>query len=1763
MTSAIPARPFPVDFVRHLRGLATHRPHDTAVIAVRDDGGTLVEDTIDYARLDRRVRALAARLQRDLSPGDRVLIALENGDDYAVSFFACFYAGVIAVPVFPPESRRAHHIGRLQAIASDAGVRTILTHGSLVPLLEAVASVQPGARVLAVDGHGDTGADAWTELAASPSDIAFLQYTSGSTSAPKGVMVTHASLMANMRALAEGFGVTDTDVFVTWLPLNHDMGLIGGLLQPIHAGIPVVLMSPRYFMERPLRWLEAIARHRGTISGGPDFAFRLCNERITPQQAARLDLSSWAVAFSGAEPVRPDTLDAFIALCEPGGFSPKAAYPCYGLAEATLFLTGGRRGEGMTATRYSVRDLADRAVSADASGVALAGCGRTVTDHAVRIADPETLLPMAPGLVGEIWATGPSITRGYWNKLEATLDTFVERDGRTWLRTGDLGFEHGGHLHIAGRLKDMIIVRGHNLYPQDIERAVEDAVDAVRKGRVAAFCVDGPGTERIGVAAEVSRSMQKLIPPERLVEALSEAVGEFCGEPLAVVVLLNPGGLPKTSSGKLQRRASRSGWLDGTLDTYAVLADGRLVVGAPTPAAPSVASPAAPAAGFATALAVLWHEVLKLDPAVTLRADAHFFGSGGSSLTAAELCARIEARWGVVIGPGDVFEHPRLDDLARHVAERRQAAPRTPAAPAADAGGPAVMSHAQERQWFLWRLDPAATAHHVSARIDLSGDVGIDRLRDAFARVVARHAPLRTVFREGADGSAEPVVLPDLHVPVDEEDLRTADGAADEARFADALRRLNGQPFDLATGPLLRVACLRTGRDAHVLVLVMHHIVSDGASMQVLLDDLAARLRGDGAEPPPLPLSYAAHAARQRARLAGGEGARQLAWWRATLGDEHPVLELPADHPRPAQAQYTAGCLTLDVPDDLVQGLRGRAAAEGATLFMVLLAGYQALLHRYTGQRDVRVGAPIANRSHDVRGLVGLFVNTVVLRSVLHGRLPLSEVLAGAKAAALGAQANQDLPFEQLVEALRPERSLSHNPLVQVTLNHIAEDFRAFESALGVSMTAYEVLRETVQFDLTLETREAPDGRLRVSFVHAKELFVPGTVRALAAHYLTLLRAFVEQPGQALADVALLDDTERERQAAWGRGRAPGAEPRWVHQFVEAQARERPDAVAVLHGDQVLGYGELNRRANRLAHRLIALGVGPEARVGIAVERSVDMVVCLLATMKAGGAYVPLDPAYPVERLHHMVRDSGIALVLCQGAVHDRLPSVPGLAMIDVDADLVVDVQSGTESGEHDPEVALHGENLAYVIYTSGSTGLPKGVAVAHGPLASHLRAIGEVYAVTPSHRELFFFSLSFDAAVEQWMTPLCGGGAIVLCDREELAGERFVELVVRHGVTTLHVPPAYLRVVAPLLADVPSQVRTCIVGGEAFPWADYTLARAAFRAPRIVNAYGPTETLITPTAWVGGELPAAASGSVPIGTPVGSRRVHVLDDDLNLVPRGVIGELYVGGPEIARGYTGRPALTSDRFVADPFGAAGGRLYRTGDRVRWHADGHLEYFGRRDQQVKVRGFRIELGEIESRLLSLPGVREAVAGVLGDGGSERLVAHVGVGPGAAFDAEAVRVALKDQLPDYMVPHAIVPVPVLPLTPNGKVDRAALPAPAFGVPSGTVAPAGDLETAIAAIWAEALGVPRVGRHDNFFDLGGHSLLLIKVHSRLAERLGLAVSMVDLFQHTTVSALAACAARGGGMPAATAGDVQARAQRQRSHFLKRPTTAERATP
>ncbi|MET3492985.1 amino acid adenylation domain-containing protein [Variovorax boronicumulans] len=1758
----------PRNFVAHLRALAERRPHDVWLTVVDEVDGVHSELPFTYAVFERRVRALAARLQQQFAKGDRALVMLDNGDHYAVSMLACFYSGVVAVPVFPPESTRPQHLARLTGVAADSAARCVLTSSALSAAMSAAGNQFGDVQIVPVDAvNADDAAlaDAWQPFEPADDDVAFLQYTSGSTSAPKGVIVTHGNLMANEHAIQVGMGIGPDDKFVSWAPLYHDMGLIGGLMQPLYSGIPLVLTSPRYFLERPVRWLELISRHRATLSGGPDFSFRLCLERVKDAQVAQLDLSSWRVAYTGAEPVRADTEFDFIQRFAPAGFDAGAVYACYGLAEATLFVTGGRRGAGMVARGFSAEGLASGTGTPSDDGPLLVGCGAAAAGHRVDIVDPATLSVVTePGRIGEIWVSGASIGAGYWGKPSESAQTFVEREGRRWLRTGDLGFVCDGELYVTGRIKDLIIVRGHNIYPQDIERVIEAEVDAVRKGRVAVFAASGHYGEGIGAAAEVSRSMQKLVPPQVLVEALSAAVSEVFGEPLSAVLLLNPGGMPKTTSGKLQRNACRAGWLDRSADAYAIFERGVFVKGGP------VEAPAEEAALDDTERAVdaIWREVLRPADAKPFAREAHFFTRGGSSLSATQVAARIATHWDIDYPVRLMFEHPRLHECAAAVRQRLAEGVRARPAPVAVLAAERrlhglPLSHAQERQWFLWQLDPASAAYHMSGALRLTGPLQADALRAALDDLVARHESLRTVFRAGSDGAAAQWIQPAGTVALEVIDLRAVPAGEREAQLQSDARRLKAAPFDLAQGGLLRAALFRLSDDTQVLAVVMHHIVSDGASMQVLIDELAAgyaaRLQGRSAALPVPRVQYADYAAWQREWLAAGEARRQLDWWHAQLGDEHPVLELRTDHPRKPQASYRAARHAFALPAPLLARLRGMAQADGATLFMVLLAGLQVLLHRYTGQREIRVGAAIANRNRvEFENVIGLFVNTLVLRNPIDGRTSLARALAQARDAVLGAQAHQDLPFEQLVQRLQPERSMSHSPLFQVMFNHLFEDHRALQRLDGIEVQDHALPDLQTQFDWVLEARERPDGRLMLDVIYAQDLFERETIARMAQHYVAVLAALCADAGRAVGDIDLLGATEKSQLAQWSVNPRREPQPQPVHHAIARHARQQPDAIALLFDNEALSFAELDRRANRLAHRLIALGVKPDMRVGIVMERSVEMVVGLLGILKAGGAYLPLDPDYPLQRLAYMVEDSGIALLLTHRATREHIAERAGLARLDID--------STDLSGEPDtdPGVALHGANLAYVIYTSGSTGKPKGAAVHHAALHSCMAWMQHTWGLTRDSTVLHKAPFGFDVSVWEMFWPLTAGARLVVAnpgDHRDPA--RLVALIQRHQVTTLNFVPSMLQAfLAHKDIEASTRLRHIICGGEAMPAETQKETLQRLGGATLQNLYGPTETTIHVTRWTC-RLEGDDGGQklVPIGQPISDTQCHVLDAELNPVPRGVAGELYLGGVSLARGYLHKPGLSAERFVANPFGD-GERLYRTGDLVRWNTEGQIEYLGRIDHQVKIRGFRIELGEIEAQILAQPEVREAVVVAREGAGGASLVAYIAAHADRAVDTQALRERLALALPDYMVPRAVVTLPALPLNANGKVDRKALPEPeGLGRASTYEAPEGHVARTLAAIWSEVLQVERVGLHDNFFDLGGHSLLLIRAHRLLEERLQGSFALVNLFKYPTVESLARWIEQGGAQAAvaSTAGGDE-RALRQRAAMLQRRKAAER---
>jgi amino acid adenylation domain-containing protein/non-ribosomal peptide synthase protein (TIGR01720 family) len=1048
---------------------------------------------------------------------------------------------------------------------------------------------------------------------------------------------------------------------------------------------------------------------------------------------------------------------------------------------------------------------------------------------------------------------------------------------------------------------------------------------------------------------------------------------------------------------------------------------------------------------------------------------------------------------------------------------------------------PLLLSYAQQRQWFLWQWAPHSAAYNIPTALRLQGPLDVSALERSVQALIERHETLRTVFSQE---TAQPL---QVVLPAGPFALETHQLSAELANDADAsiqafVQTQSQKTFDLQHGPLLRAALLQVTPNDHVLVLTLHHIVSDGWSLQVMIEELvqlyAGFNLGHDAGLPALPIQYADYALWQRQWMEAGEQERQLAYWQEKLGGEQPVLELPMDRPRSIEQSFAGASHNLILDPALSNALKAFARQENVTLFVVLLASFQALLHRYSGQADIRVGVPNANRGRvEIERLIGFFVNTQVLKADIDGQMSFVDLLRQVKQTAQQAQAHQDLPFEQLVEALEPGRSLSHSPLFQVMFNHQAERRASVETRLnGLNIEPLEWQSQTAQFDLTLNTTEQAHG-IEAVLKYATDLFDAVTIERLAQHWNALLRAIVAEPTQRIGQLSMLDAGQQQRLLAqWNPERVQQPLEQCIHQAIEAQAERYPEAVAVTYDGQRLTYAELNRRANQWAHALIARGVGPDVRVGVAVERSLDMIVAILAVLKAGGAYVPLDPGYPDDRLSYMIEDSGIDLLLTQGHLLAQLPVPTGLACLDLH-------QAPEHSIETNPLCLTTPDSLAYVIYTSGSTGKPKGALLPHGNVMRLFSATEHWFDFGPQDSWTLFHSYAFDFSVWEIFGALLYGGKLVVVPHDiTRSPEDFYTLLCDENVTVLNQTPSAFK---PLMQVASESTRTnslryVVFGGEALevqslrPWFE----RFGDRAPTLINMYGITETTVHVTYRPLSMADLQQSHSSPIGEPIVDLSWYLLDSALNLVPQGCIGELYIAGAGLARGYLNQAGMTATRFVPDPFNPqAGERLYRTGDLARLRGDGVIEYIGRIDHQVKIRGFRIELGEIEAQLLKHPDVREAVVlavdGISGQQLATWIVANEVLdaeGQGALRDS--IKAHLRETLPDYMVPVSWAFLERLPLTANGKLDRKQLPHPEVAqVQEVYAAPRNQLEQRLAEIWQDVLKVERVGLNDNFFELGGDSIISIQVVSR-ARQAGIRFTPKDIFQHQTVQRLATVA-------------------------------------
>jgi amino acid adenylation domain-containing protein len=1652
-------------------------------VAVVGESGRLLYRELDARsnQLARRLRALGVREE------DRVGVCLERSLELVVALLGVLKAGAAYVP-FDPDYPAA----RLAFIREGAEIGVVLSAAGLKDRFGA----HPGALLLLDAGWEDFAGVSPAALDRPPRDLdldldraAYVIYTSGSTGTPKGAVNTHRAVANRLAWMQAAFGLQASDRVLQKTPFSFDVS-VWEFFWPLLTGARLVVARPGGHRESGYLADLMAAEGVTTVHFVPSMLQVFLEEpRLDRCGALR------RVIVSGE--ALPGELEGRF-----GELLPCELHNLYGPTEAAIDVTWHACGGG--------GGLAPRPVP----------IGRPISNLAIHLLDGEGQ-PVPIGVAGELYIGGVGLARCYLGRADLTASRFVPdplsvAPGARLYATGDLArCQPDGEIQFLGRLDHQVKIRGLRIELGEIE-SVLATHPAVREAVVVATA-DGRGDTRLtAYVVPTAAPGGEPLESEGLLRFLAGSLPSYM-LPASFIELAE---MPLLPSGKVDRRALPAP--DGR--------ERRQRTDFVPPATPT-----------AQAVAEIWREVLGRE---RVGNGDDFFALGGHSLSATQVASRV-TRVFAIDGPvlRALFKQPKLAGFAAWVDEqvRGGVAPPPPIGRRPEPDD-RPLSFAQQRLWFLQQMAPESPFYHLAGGIHLAGDLDRQSLERSLAEIVCRHEVLRSVYPTDG-GAARQEVLPPGGFALPMADLS---GLAPDRREREAERiraSVAGQVLDLARGPLLRALLLRAGERDHLLLALLHHIVCDGWSLGVLTGELAslypAFVAGRPSPLPPLAVQYADFASWQRRWLAGEVFASLLSYWKEQLADVPPVLDLPADRPRPAVQSFRGGAVALRLPEPLVSRLQAAGRREGATLFMTLLAVYSTLLHRCCRQDRLAVGSPIAGRNRlEIEPLIGCFINMLALRSDAADRPTFTELLARVHATTLGAYLHQDLPFERLVEELDTERDLSRSALFQamfVLQNTVAKPFEL----PGLLLSAVAVASGTTQYDLALEVEEGAAGfAARLSY--STDLFDATTVARLLGHFSVLLEGVADRPGERIAQLPLLaaaeahqvcrewNDTAADFSAARTAGTGEmGIAPLDV--LFAAQAARTPEAIAVVGLGGSLLYRELDARSNQLARRLRALGVREEDRVGVCLERSLELVVALLGVLKAGAAYVPLDPDYPAARLAFIREGAEIGVVLSAAGLADRLGAHPGaLLLLDADWEDFAGVsQAALDRSPRDLDLDL--DRAAYVIYTSGSTGMPKGAVNTHRAVANRLAWMQAAFGLQASDRVLQKTPFSFDVSVWEFFWPLLTGARLVVA---RPGGHResgyLADLMAAEGVTTVHFVPSMLQVFLeePRL-DRCGALRRVIVSGEALP-GELEGRFGELLACELHNLYGPTEAAIDVT-WhaCGGGGGGLAPRPVPIGRPISNLAIHLLDGEGQPVPIGVAGELYIGGVGLARCYLGRADLTASRFVPDPLSVTpGARLYATGDLARCQPDGEIQFLGRLDHQVKIRGLRIELGEIESVLATHPAVRESTVTVVGEGPVEqRLVAYF-VSPGPqAPKPEELREFLQARLPAFSVPAAFVHLTAMPLSANGKVDRRALPAPeglrdvAVGL---YAAPGTAVEERLAAVWEEVLGVPRIGIHDNFFALGGNSLHGLRMVA-LAKEGGLEVDLQQLFLHRTIADLA----------------------------------------
>jgi amino acid adenylation domain-containing protein len=1631
------------------------------------------ERRFDYAEVNARANQLAHHLI-DLGVGPEVLvgICMERSPELIVALLAILKAGGAYVPLDPSYPK-----ARLSFMLEDARVPVLLTQQALLGCLPS----HP-ARVLCLDGD-------WAQVApqpdidppprASAEALAYVIYTSGSTGEPKGVMIEHRALVNHMVWMQARFPLAGDDLLLQKTSISADAS-VWELFAALVGGARLVLAAPGVHRS-PADLVETLRRdHITVVQVVPSMLDAMLQEQSLAQ------CTSLRRVYCGGE-----TLDRRVVR-EFHEQSRAELINLYGPTEATI-------------------DATHRVCSRD-SGARPVTIGRPIANTRIYILD-EQREPVQTGSPGEIYVGGDGLARGYLHREQLTAERFVPDPfsrvpGARLYRTGDRArYQPDGEIEFLGRADLQLKIRGFRIEPGEIE-AVLARAPTIRQ-TVVVSREDSPGDVRL---------VAYIVPsdgPAAGVEPLRTLARENLPEHMRPSAYVFMERLPLTPNGKLDRNAlpipqeSRETERDST----------------------------AAATPLEIAVAGVWREVLKLDR-VGIHED--FFELGGHSLLAARIASRLARLANVELPLGCFFEHPTIAGLAAEIENRADGDPATQAEEitAVERDGNPPLSFAQQRMWFLDRMWHDSCAYQIREAWRVYGPIDVSALQRSLDALIARHEVLRTSFQAQGDFPAQ-VTAPRARVSIAIKDATVLPLSERELELRRILEGEDSSPFDLATGPLLRARLLRLDAEEHILSFDTHHIVFDGWSASVFARELSVAYRayvnGTRPELPELVLQYADYALWQRHRLKGDFLEEQLEYWKRNL-QTLSTLDLPIDRPRPRVPTQRGAQFRAELPTSLVRALDGLGRRGGATLFMTLLAAFQTLLHRYTGQTDITVGSPVSGRDRiELEGLIGLFVNTLVLRADLSDDPAFREFMERVRDGVLSAYAHQDVPFEKIVEALAPERGPGRNPLFQVmfALQYAPEEDLELQGAQSMRLP---VRTQTSKFDLSVAFDPAADGLTGI-WEYSTDVFEEHTIERMATHFRRLLEEIVADPDQRVGALCLLDSAERQRVLMqWNDTASDFPKDRSVPVLFEEQVTRAPHAAAVQFGARRLSYSELNGRANQLAHHLTGLGVGSEVLVGICMERSPELIVALLAVLKAGGAYVPLDPAYPKQRLSFMLDDAGAPVLLTQ---HDLLESLPSHSarVVCLDRDWP---QIATHP-DVDPPPRASVEALAYVTYTSGSTGEPKGVMITHRSISKLVRDQSYV-RLSAADTVAQVSSVSFDAATfEIWGALLNGGRLAIIAREEQLDPERLATALDHLNVTCLFLTTALFNRIALTAPGAFQRVRHLLFGGETCDPEPVRAVLAAGFPGRLLHVYGPTETTTFATFHqVRQVLPGERR--IPIGRPIANTRAYILDARLDPVPIGVAGSLYIGGDGVARGYWRRRELNRERFLPDPHATApGARMYSTGDIARFLPDGNIEFLGRTDRQIKLRGYRIELGEIEAVLSADPAARQVAVVVREEaGGDKRLVAYVVPSDASCPLQERLRSNARRYLPEYMVPSAFVVLDELPLTPNGKVDVRALAARTVNLPARPrpdAMPRDDVERTLCRIWEETLGGGPVGLDDDFFDRGGHSLLAATLFARQDGALGRSPSIATLFKAPTVRSLARVYREGSGPAASSA--------------------------